>query len=576
MQKSPAKAVTPAPASDKPASAPNPRIRTNLIVPRIPLELFIRGIRTMRNKQIILPAVCGVLIGLFAIFAAVCLVAQPAAEADVHGFHPDLQVEKVDAERVIRVNGVTPSHISAGKQVEVNRPSPEPILAAAPAREASASKAAIQEPVTKSGKDAHAELGILLKLHGITALPELPKQDRAKVELGRNLFFDKILSGNKDIACATCHHPAFHSGDDISLPIGTRGVFLGAQRQLGYGRDFIPRNSPEVFNRGFGEWRTMFWDSRVSMNQWGKLITPAGNKLPDELDNVLAAQAMFPPTSRDEMRGRFGEIDTQGAPNEIALLIDSDFRGIWRMLMRQLREIPAYVRLFEDAYPSRSVRELGFEHAANAIAAFELETFTFVESPWDRYLKGEKNAMSDNAIDGAILFYGKANCSSCHTGNLFTDQEHHNIGVPQVGPGKKNGLDVGRAEVTGLQEDLFTFRTPPLRNSTVTGPWMHNGAFTKLEDAVRHHLDPVRSVLNYTSRGLRPDLRKQVQDDPEVQVAILKNLDPKLRSIGYLNETEFEKLLAFLRALTDPAVKDLADVAPYTVPSGLKVDRQGS
>jgi cytochrome c peroxidase len=530
----------------------------------------------MHNKQIILPAVCGVLIGLFAIFAAVCLVAQPNADADVQNFHPAPQAQQVNSEHVRHASESNQTHSSADRPVESDRPSPEPIVAAAPARIAKVSTAVVQEPVTESSKDSHAELEGLLKAHGITALPDLPKQNRAKVELGRNLFFDKILSGNKDIACATCHHPAFQSGDDISLPIGTRGVFLGAQRQLGYGRDFIPRNSPEVFNRGFDEWRSMFWDSRVSKNQWGKLITPAGTKLPSELDNVLAAQAMFPPTSREEMRGRLGEIDTQGAPNEVALLNDSDFRGIWRMLMRQIREIPAYVRLFEEAYPSRSIRQLGFEHAANAIAAFEMEAFTLVESPWDRYLRGEKNAMSDDAVEGAILFYGKANCASCHAGNLFTDQEHHNIGVPQVGPGKKDGLDLGRAQETGLEKDMFTFRTPPLRNTTVTGPWMHNGAFTKLDDAVRHHLDPVRSTLNYSPRNLRPDLRKRIVATPEVKVAILKNLAPQLRSIGNLKDTEFEQLLAFLKSITDPAVKNLADVAPYTVPSGLKVDRPES
>ncbi|MDP7251333.1 MAG: cytochrome-c peroxidase, partial [Planctomycetota bacterium] len=184
--------------------------------------------------------------------------------------------------------------------------------------------------------------------------------------------------------------------------------------------------------------------------------------------------------------------------------------------------------------------------------------------------------MSDDALKGAVLFHGKANCVSCHSGNLFTDQEHHNIGVPQIGPGKKKGIDLGRAEETGLQRDLFTFRTPPLRNTAVTGPWMHNGAFNNLEDAVRHHLDPVRSALNYSPRNLRPDLRKRIQDAPAVQVAILKNLDPRLRSIRSLNDTEIEQVLAFLKALTDPAVWDLADVAPYTVPSGLKVDRPES
>ncbi len=528
----------------------------------------------MHNKHIVLPAVCGAFIGLFAIFAGVCLVAQPTADADVQDLHPAPQAQR-KTRAVAYVSEPDHSHSSA-TPIGENRPTPEPIISSTHVRRSAVEMTDIQEPVIESRRGFHAELERLLSSTGITALPDLPKQSRAKIELGRNLFFDKILSGNKDIACATCHHPAFQSGDEISLPIGTRGVFLGAHRQVGYGRDFIPRNSPEIFNRGFDEWRTMFWDSRVSKNEWGKLITPAGTKLPRELDNVLAAQAMFPPTSRDEMRGRMGEIDTQGAPNEVALLSDSDFRGIWRMLMRRIREIPAYVRLFEQAYPNRSVRKLGFEHAANAIAAFEADTFTLVNSPWDRYLRGEKDAMSDDALKGAVLFHGKANCVSCHSGNLFTDQEHHNIGVPQIGPGKKKGIDLGRAEETGLQRDLFTFRTPPLRNTAVTGPWMHNGAFNNLEDAVRHHLDPVRSALNYSPRNLRPDLRKRIQDAPAVQVAILKNLDPRLRSIRSLNDTEIEQVLAFLKALTDPAVWDLADVAPYTVPSGLKVDRPES
>ena len=124
--------------------------------------------------------------------------------------------------------------------------------------------------------------------------------------LGQALFFDYELSGNRDIACATCHHPLLATGDSLSLPIGTGAVVTGALgpfREKGADRSFIPRNAPEVFNRGSALWISQFWDSRVTEDGKGGFINPAGSKLPAGLPNALAVQAMFPVTSRDEMRG---------------------------------------------------------------------------------------------------------------------------------------------------------------------------------------------------------------------------------------------------------------------------------
>jgi cytochrome c peroxidase len=348
---------------------------------------------------------------------------------------------------------------------------------------------------------------------------------------------------------------------------------LGPSRVIAPGREFIPRNAPEVFNRGAPEWQTMFWDSRVSGSPETGYISPAGDQLPGTLDNVVAVQAMFPVTSRDEMRGNPGETDVTGQPNEVALIPDEDFRGIWEMLMARLLEVPDYVTLFARAYPGVSEDDLGFEHAANAIAAYEIAAFTFLDAPWDRYLAGEHAALSDEAKQGALLFYGKANCAECHSGNLFTDQAHHNICVPQLGPGKGDEapMDLGRARETGAAADRHAFRTPPLRNVAVTGPWMHDGAYTTLEGAVNHHLNPQEALRNYDVAQLAPALRETVQDDAQTLEELMQDLDPLLAEPVTLSDGEFGQLLAFLHALTSPSVEDLLYVVPVSVPSGLPV-----
>ena len=172
----------------------------------------------------------------------------------------------------------------------------------------------------------------------------------------------------------------------------------------------------------------MFWDSRVSVIAGTRFNSPARGQLPSGLDSVLAAQAMFPITSRDEMRGHVGEEDIFGNENELALVDDADFRGIWSAIMQRLLAIPEYVDLFQAAYPDVATEDLGFQHAANAIAAFEIDAFTLTDSPYDRYIRGNGDALSESAQRGAMLFFGKAGCANCHSGNLLTDQQHHNIG----------------------------------------------------------------------------------------------------------------------------------------------------
>jgi cytochrome c peroxidase len=407
----------------------------------------------------------------------------------------------------------------------------------------------------------------------LTPLDPGPTPAPAKVTLGRALMFDKELSGNRDISCATCHHPLMHTGDGLSVSMGTGCTGLGPTRVLGPGRPLIPRNAPEVFNRGATLWTSMFWDSRVTGSAATGFSTPAHDALPSGLENVLAAQAMFPVTSRDEMRGKVGDVDVFGQPNDVALLGDTDFATIWAMLTDRVRAIPAYVTLFNQAYPDVPTSQLGFEHAANAIAAFEISAWTLLDSPWDRYVAGDDSTLSQNAKRGALLFFGKAGCVGCHAGNLLTDQQHHDIAVPQVGPGKgaEAPQDFGRGRETGIDSDRYKFRTPPLRNVAMTGPWMHDGAYTTLDGAVRHHLDPATALRNYDVTQLAADMQSTFQGDEPTLAAILANLDPLVAQPLSLSDAEVNDLLTFLEALTDPAAADLSGDIPDSVPSGLPV-----
>lgn len=425
-----------------------------------------------------------------------------------------------------------------------------------------------------------------------------------KVEFGRRLFWDKVLSGNKDISCAGCHHPKQGTSDGLSLSIGTKADGDHFDRSVGHDRQFIPRNAQDLWNRGSPRWGTLFHDMRVrKIENTGVRLTPAGFELPEEVENLQAAQAMIPVTSRDEMRGERGDTRIDGAPNEIAKIPEGQFEEIWTAYFDRLLSIDEYRERLRTVYDT-DPKKLSFAHAANAIAAYQIEAFTLLNSPWDQYLEGDTNALRQEQKHGARLFYGKGNCSECHAGPLMTDQEAHNIGVPQLGPGKEpdEPYDLGFFSQTGDPKDRFAFRTPPLRNVTVTGPWMHNGAYKTLRAAVEHHIQPRTSLRKYRADQLVYDLRRTfegplksselsqrpsgvgevlvptVRSSSEDVKLILRNLDPKLQNIR-LNEEEIEAVLTFLQTLTSPDVRvedgilseRLRRTIPDTVPSGLPV-----
>jgi len=413
-----------------------------------------------------------------------------------------------------------------------------------------------------------------------------PAASAAKVELGKALFYDKILSGNMNISCATCHHPMAGTGDGLALPVGEGGLGLGVTRDTGHGSDAVhervPRNAPHVFNLGAQEFSVMFHDGRVfpDVNEPSGFASPAGAQLPQGLDNPLAVQAMFPVTSGAEMAGQTGEnsvadvaaVGQLGGPG-----------GVWDQLAQRLQNIPEYVSMFQAAYPGGVVNasDIQFKDAANAIAAFEASSWRADGSRFDQYLRGNKHALSKQEKHGMKLFYGDANCSSCHSGKFQSDQGFHAIAMPQVGPGKGNNSngysdgreDFGREAVTGNPADRFKFRTPPLRNVALTAPYGHAGAYDSLEAVVRHHLSPIDSLNNYDASQLTMPSRV----DLDVQDLVVMNDSARVAEIAAANELaavqltegEVEDLMSFLHALTDISSLDQRNTVPRRVPSGL-------
>ncbi|MCO6449510.1 MAG: VCBS repeat-containing protein [Caldilineales bacterium] len=432
----------------------------------------------------------------------------------------------------------------------------------------------VSSPAQIAASDESAEdflFRVNLRRGGAEPMRVLPKASPAVLKLGEALFWDRELSGNRDVSCATCHHPAAATGDGLSLSVGVGGTGAISDRQLGEDREWVPRNATEIFNRGVAGWEAIFWDGRVALgHDDDDFMSPAGDGIPADMDNVIAVQALFPVTSRTEMRGEYGDVDVFGQRNELAGFSENDFRRIWEALTARLMAIPEYRQLFADAYPETPEGWHRYWHGANAIAAYEMAAFTFDDAPWDRYLNGDETALSDEALRGAKLFYGDAGCSRCHSGSLLTDQLFHNIGVPQFGPGKDDDAphDYGRWNVSRSGKEMSAFRTPPLRNVTLTGPWMHDGAYADLEETVRHHLDPAKALADYDKTQIDPLLQDTLLDN----YTILRDLDLMMAQPIELSESEIADLMAFLEALTSPSAIDLCDLIPDSVPSGLPVD----
>ncbi|SDY45994.1 cytochrome c peroxidase [Jannaschia faecimaris] len=397
--------------------------------------------------------------------------------------------------------------------------------------------------------------------------------DPAKVAMGRLLFWDPILSGNRNISCGTCHHPRFGTGDGLSLGMGEGGAGLGPERVADPANPpeaRIPRNAPGLWNLGAHEFTVLFHDGRIEQTKDG-LRTPMGPEMVQGFDTLLSAQSMFPVLSADEMAGHYSE-------NEVSRAVRQGFitgqDGAWEKLSARVRAIPRYVTMWEAAFPGDDT--LDFTDISDAIAQFVEHEWRSDTAPFDTWLRGE-GELPTRALEGMELFYGSLDCASCHSGPFQTDHDFHATGQPQFGPGKAaafetHARDDGRFRVTGDDTDRYAFRTPSLRNVTETGPWGHTGAYANLRDFLTAHAAPRAALRDYPRDVVLPEMEIKdwaLMDDPEQVTRIAARVMGPDR---VLTEAEVTALMAFLEALRDADALEGRDGVPETVPSGLPVD----
>ncbi len=424
-----------------------------------------------------------------------------------------------------------------------------------------------------------------IQQRGITAIPDPPPVRKALRDLGRALAHDKLLSGNHDTSCMTCHFATLGSDDDRHLSMGVTGTGLGVTRTGDFAKGEEGRSAPPLWN--LHAMTTLFWDGRVERLADGSIRQMAGAQITPQMLAVaefgpLSILPMFPVTARDEMRGF-------GTENELAAVTDGNFTEIWSRLMARIGTIPAYRAMFEAAYPGTRFENMTFAHAANAIAGFIVSDFKANDSPWDRFLRGNDAALSLDQLRGAEIFM--RTCVNCHGGSTGSDQQFHNTLLAQFGPGPRSGGngpsgrdDFGRERVTGNTGDRYRFRTTPLRQVEFTGPYGHDGQIVSLRDFIAHYATfvdangvPIGAIPG-PSQNLRDWDRTQIT--PRLQPTVVSNVDAviatrdPLFANGSPIKPEFiDPLTAFMLANSDVAALNAAKAAKLTVvPSGLPVD----
>jgi cytochrome c peroxidase len=353
-----------------------------------------------------------------------------------------------------------------------------------------------------------ADLATLTALPLVAPAPANNPSSTAKIALGRALFWDPVLSGGKDVSCASCHHPANGYADAIDLAIGENGQGLGTARHFRSPNDFPfnKRNTPTVLNAAFNglaadgscepTTAAMFWDSRAQS---------------------LETQSLMPVATLEEMRGhQYAE----------GVALDS--------VVARLRRIPAYAPLFGSAFAEAT--PVTAANVGKALACFE-RTLLANDSPFDRYMRGDKSALTAQQVQGLNDFV-TSGCAKCHSGPMLSDYKTHVLGVADNG--KNTASDSG---VNGS----YAFRTPSLRNVALTAPYMHSGTVANLQ-----------AVLNFYDPGRGGGA---VATNPHVAASQRDPLFPT-------RVTNPQNIIAFLGSLTAASYDR---TVPAAVPSGLAV-----
>jgi cytochrome c peroxidase len=280
----------------------------------------------------------------------------------------------------------------------------------------------------------------------------------AKVDLGKKLYFDPRLSASFLISCNACHN------------MGLGGVDL-QETSIGHGWQKGPRNAPTVFNAVFNV--AQFWDGRA---------------------DDLKAQAKGPVQASVEMNNK---------PNRV---------------MATLKSIPGYEPLFQKAFPGEK-EPVTFDNMAKAIEVFEATLLT-PDSPFDRYLKGNRKALNEREAEGLALFMDKG-CAACHGGINVGGSGYFPFGVVEAPSAEiRPPADTGRFKVTNTSSDNYVFRSPSLRNVALTPPYFHSGKVWKLKEAV--------AVMGSAQLGI-----KITDSETETIVAFLKALTGRQPKVDY-------------------------------------------
>ena len=339
--------------------------------------------------------------------------------------------------------------------------------------------------------DVEEVRGIISDLPQEVNFPTNNVYSNAKYELGQRLFWDPILSGKKDVSCATCHHPNLGYADSRELSSGVNGIGLGTDRING---DVIRRNAPTILNAAYngidmdGNYNPlnapMFWDNRVFS---------------------LEGQALVPILSHDEMRG-----------------VDIAEDAILDTVIQRLQSIPAYINMFDGVFDEDGITE---NTIAQALATFQ-RNLVANNSPFDQYMRGNTNAMSAQQIEGMNTFI-EVGCANCHSGPMFSDFELHILSTPNHPLVFDQGAS-GR----------FDFRTPTLRNLNLTAPYMHNGIFDDLRDV----LDFYNDIQRGNGNSQNPDVSdNQIGQDARSLDLDNGDINEIIAFLNSLNDNNFDK-----------------------------------
>jgi len=277
----------------------------------------------------------------------------------------------------------------------------------------------------------------------------------AREVLGRSLFFDPRLSGSNFLSCATCHNPSLGWSDGLPKALGHE------MKQLG-------RKTPTILNLAWAP--ALFWDGRAES---------------------LEEQAAGPMQNPAEMNATMNEIVTK------------------------LQNVPGYRRMFEAAYPGEGITPLTI---TKAIATFERTVVSHV-APFDYWIAGQEDAISDSAKRGFVLFNSKANCAVCHSGWSFTDGSFHDVGLPST--------DIGRGKlVPTVAKMQHAFKTPTLRNIDQRAPYMHDGSLATLQKVVEFYHEGGTNRPS-KSKDMKPlNLTAEEKGDLVVFLRSLTSSDP--------------------------------------------------